>query len=127
MKERTGWWSLFGWAVAFGLAGLTLIAAMSIGVFVLPVAAAALVLVARWSHAWPESALGGLIGVGAVCLFVAYRNRAYALCPPAGISIRLVAGERFTCGGFDPVPWLTIGALLLLLGLAGYLAFSVRA
>lgn len=126
MRDRTGWQSLFAWALALGLAALTVIAAMSIGVFVLPVAAVAFVLVARRSRAWPDSVLGGFIGVGAVCLFVAYRNRAYAPCQPAGTQIRLNVGERLACGGIDPTPWLTIGAFLLLFGLAAYLVFSYR-
>ena len=126
MRSRPRWRSLFAWAVVLGLAGLTLITAMSVGVFVLPVAAVALVLVARRSHAWPESMLGGLIGLGAVCCFVAYRNRAYAPCLPAGTPIQLATGERLTCGGFAPMPWLAVGALLLLVGLATYLIFSRR-
>ena len=126
MRDRPRWRSLVAWAAAFGLAGLTLITAMSIGVFVLPVAAVALVLVARRSHAWPEAALGGLIGVGALCCFVAYRNRVYAPCLQAGTPIQLAAGERLTCGGFAPVPWLAFGALQLLVGLAAYLIVSLR-
>jgi hypothetical protein len=126
MRSGPRWRSLFAWAVVLGLADLTLITAMSVGVFLLPVAAVVLVLVARRSHAWPESMLGGLIGLGAVCCFVAYRNRAYAPCLPAGTPIQLAAGERLTCGGFAPMPWLAVGALLLLVGLATYLIFSLR-
>jgi len=126
MRDRTGWRSLFAWALALGLAALTVIAAASIGVFVLPVAAVAFVLVARWNHVWPESVLGGFLGVGAGCFFVAYRNRAYATCPPAGMPITLNVGERLTCGGFDPTPWLAIGALLVLVGLVTYVAYSYR-
>jgi uncharacterized membrane protein len=123
MRHRSGWQSLAEWAVAFGLVALTVLGAMTIGIFVLPVAIAAAVLAARRNRAWPEAPMGGLIGVGSVFLFVAYRNRSYAPCPPG--PMRLAHGEHFSCGGFNPIPWLTIGLILAASGFAGYL-FSRR-
>jgi hypothetical protein len=35
--------------------------------------------------------------------------------------MRLAHGEHFSCGGFDPMPWLAIGALLTAAGFVGYL------
>ena len=119
MRDRRGWRSLAEWAVALSLVALAVIGAMTIGMFVLPVAIAAVVLAARRNRAWPEALMGGLVGVGSVFLFVAYRNRSYSLCPPG--PMRLSHGEHFSCGGFDPMPWLTIGLLLIASGLAGYL------
>ncbi len=119
MKDRIGWQSFAEWAVAFGLLSLAVLGAMSIGIFVLPFGIAAVVFAARRNLAWPETLMGGLVGVGIVLLFVAYRNRAYSPCPPGPMV--LTHGQRFSCGGFDPIPWLTIGLVLTAAGFAGYL------
>ena len=121
--NRTGWRSLLEWACALGLLTLTLIGGASIGMFVAPFAIAAMAVAVRRNRDWPEAALGGLVGVGAVCLFVAYRNRDYFPCRPVGTPGRLGPGEHFACGGLNPVPWLAIGFLLAGIGLAGYLVF----
>src|SRR5262245_56432850 len=99
--KRTGWASLLEWTFAFALLALTLIGAASIGIFVAPFAIVAMAVTVRRNRDWPEAALGGLVGVGAVCLFIAYRNRGYSPCPPVGTTVRLSRGEHFSCGGFD--------------------------
>ncbi|HEY3115026.1 MAG TPA: hypothetical protein VGJ62_15200 [Gemmatimonadaceae bacterium] len=119
MKHRTGWQSLVEWAVGLGLLALAVVGALSIGVFVMPFALAALLFAALRNRAWPEAVLGGLLGVGSVFLFVAYRNRLYSPCPPG--PMRLAHGQHFSCGGFDPMPWLTIGLVLIVGGVSGYL------
>jgi hypothetical protein len=122
MEGQAGWRSLGEWALAFALLAVAVLGALSIGVFVLPVAVAALAFAARRNRRWPEPALGALIGVGVVCLYVAFRGRDYSPCPPSGTPMRLGPGERFTCGGLDPVPWLAVGLVLGAVGLLGYLA-----
>ena len=126
--SRTGWLSLLEWAVAFGLLALTLIGAMSIGLFVAPFAIVAMTLAVRRNHDWPEAPLGGLLGVGGICVFIAYRNRGYVPCPSSETTIRLSPGEHYfaSCGGFDPLPWLIVGLLLATAGLGGYLVFRRR-
>ncbi len=121
--KRTGWGALFEWALALGLVALTLIAAASVGLWVAPFALAALAVAHRRNRAWPEAALGGAVGVGSVCLLVAYRNRTYSPGPPSGSSTPLIAGPHFRCGGFDPAPWLAMGLVLGATGLAAYLLF----
>lgn len=123
MRDRTGWKSLGEWILALGLAALAVIGAASIGMFVLPFAIVAMVFALRRNRAWPEAPLGGVIGVGFVCLFVAYRNRAYAPCPPEGIPVRLNSVEHLACRGLNPIPWLTIGVLVAALGVVGYVVF----
>jgi hypothetical protein len=120
MSDRTGWQPFLEWAVALALVAFGVITAASIGLFVLPVAAIAVALAARRNALRPDAVLGGLVGVGAVCLFVAYRNRAYSPCPPNGVPTVLRVGEHFSCGGLDPLPWLTAGALLTAAGLLGH-------
>jgi hypothetical protein len=118
MRDRSGWQSLAEWGLALGLVALAIVGAMSIGMFVLPIAIVAVVFAARRNRVWPEGPMGALVGVGTICLFVAYRNRSYSPCPPG--PMLLAHGEHFSCGGFDPMPWLTIGVLLTAAGLVGY-------
>jgi hypothetical protein len=119
MRSRKGWEPFGEWAVAFGLLALALIGAASIGLFIFPFAILALFVAARRNRLLPEALMGGLVGVGSICLFVAYRNRSYSPCPPG--PMRLAHGQHFSCGGFDPMPWLTIGLGLSAAGLVGYL------
>jgi len=125
MRNRSGWQSFAEWALALALLSFALIGAASIGVFVFPFAIAALVFAERRNRAWPEPLMGGLVGIGSVLLFVAYRNRHYSPCPPGRFPMRLAHGEHFSCGGFDPMPWLAIGALLMGAGWVSYLV-SIR-
>jgi hypothetical protein len=126
MRNRSGWNSFAEWALALALLSFALIGAASIGRFVFPFAIVALVLAERRNRPWPEPLMGGLVGIGAVLLFVAYRNRNYAPCPPGRFPMRLAHGEHFSCGGFDPMPWLAIGALLTAAGFVGYFVASSR-
>jgi hypothetical protein len=119
MRQASGWRAMLAWAIAVGLAALAVIGAMTIGMFVAPVAVAALVYATLRHHAGRELLVGGLLGVGAACLFVAYRNRGYTPCPPSGTSLRLGPGESYSCGGFDPAPWLGVGLVLVVVGLTG--------
>jgi hypothetical protein len=101
-------WSLVGAALCFSF-----LTGLSIGLLLLPFALLLLWLVLRLSPRWPES-IGFLEGVGLVLLLIAYLNRDYRPCG-AGPQI-LGAGESYSCGGFDPHPWLYTG--LALAGLA---------
>jgi hypothetical protein len=87
------------WAVAGALVGFSLVAAASIGLLVLPVAAVALALVARATRNRAEP-FGALVGAGAICFLIAWIQQAP--------------------GGFDSRSWLLAGSLLVLLGLVGY-------
>lgn len=123
MRNRRGWQSFAEWALALALFSFAVIGAASIGMLVLPFALLALVLVARRNRAWPEAPTGGLTGVGSICLLVAYKSRAYSPCPTGTIRVQVAKGEHehFSCGGFDPMPWLTVGLLLTAAGFVGYL------
>jgi hypothetical protein len=121
MRDRGGWQAFAEWALALALLSFAVIGAASIGMLLLPFALLALALAARRNRAWPEALTGGLTGVGSICLFVAYINRAYSPCPTGPNRIRVVNGDHFSCGGFDPRPWLTVGLLLTAAGCVGYL------
>jgi hypothetical protein len=121
MRNRSGWQSFAEWAVALALLSFALIGAATIGMFVFPFAVVALFVAERRNRPWPESLTGGLVGIGSVLLLVAYINRGYSPCPPGRVRMRLGPGEHFSCGGFDPMPWLAIGTLLASAGFVGYL------
>jgi len=105
-----------GWIIVGALGALTVLGALSIGIFVLPVFGLAFAFVARQTR-YPLDVLGGLVGIGVMLLVVAYINRGYQPCVPAA----------FRCGGFDPHPWLVIGAVLIAAGLTAYTALRLAA
>jgi hypothetical protein len=128
MANRVGWQAFAEWALALALLCVAVIGAASIGIFILPFALLAIALAARRNRAWPEGATGGLTGVGTSCLYVAYVQRAYFPCSEMPIRFRVYPGESgsFSCGGLHPVPFLTVGLLLVVAGVVGYLVLRRR-
>jgi hypothetical protein len=118
---HAGWSAVSEWSLSFALVALGVLSLPSIGVFVLPVALALLAVVALRNRPWPEAGAGGLLGIGAAFLFVAYRSLDYVPC--ASAPIELGPGQTYTCGGWDPLPWLLLGAMLASAGLLGYLGW----
>jgi hypothetical protein len=76
-------------------------------------------------HRWPET-LGGVAGVGLICLVIAFLNRGSSPCPSSGMSVSaedaasLPAGSSIECGGLAPGPWLLAGGVLVAIGIGGY-------
>ena len=105
-------WSLVGAALCFSF-----LTGLSIGLLLLPFALLLLWLVLSRSPRWPES-IGFVEGAGLVLLLVAYLNRDYRPCG-AGPHI-LRAGESYSCGGFDPHPWLYMGLAIAALAAIAY-------
>lgn len=93
------------WALAGALVTFSLITAASIGLFILPVAALVTAFVAR-STRFRAEPLGALVGAGAICLLIAWLQRAP--------------------GGFDWRPWLLAGVVLAGFGAAGYAVLTRR-
>lgn len=119
MEQAVGWRWFAAWGLAGGLAFFAILTGLSIGLFVLPFAALAIWFVGRSAARWPEM-LGVALGGAAVCLAVAAINWDYTPCPDGPIT--LPPGEAsFSCGGFDPMPWLVAGVVLAVAGPLGYL------
>jgi hypothetical protein len=93
------------WAVAAALVAFSLIAAASIGLFVLPLAVVVTVLAARRTRNTTES-LGALVGVGGICGLIALLQRGP--------------------GSLDATPWLLAATLLAVAGVAAFAVFGRR-
>ena len=121
-RRITGWPALGFWSLALSAVAFAAASALTVGVFVAPFALLLCAVAGLKVHAWPQALLGVLIGAGAVCLFIGFLHRGYVPCPAGPHT--LAPGERFRCGGFDPAPWLTTGAGLVILGLVSYAFYS---
>jgi heme A synthase len=121
-QSRKASWSRFCvWAIVGAVLVTGLIGAFGVLVFLLPLGALGIALLARGGRSWPEAiGLGG--GVGALALAVAYLNRNYHSCPPAPRSGRTYSGYRapVCSGGTNPVFWLVLGVALTLVSVAAF-------
>ena len=120
-SDRSGWLALAEWTFAAAAVALGVLSILSIGVFVLPVAAIVMALVAIRNRIWPEGVAGMLMGAGLTSLCIAYIQRDSSACPPGGFQTvaldTLTVGRNYSCGGFDPLPWLLAGCVLIGAGL----------
>jgi hypothetical protein len=94
------------WAIAGALLTLSIVGAASIGLFVLPLAAVAIALVARSTQRRAE-ALGLLVGAAPICFLIAWLQR----------------GDE---GGLDPRPWFIAGVGLAAIGIVAYALVTRR-
>jgi hypothetical protein len=93
------------WSLAGALVTFSVLAAASIGLFVLPLAALVTALIARRMQDRAEL-LGALVGAGAVCAVIALLQRG--------------------SGGLDARPWLVAAAVLAGLGIASFALLERR-
>lgn len=110
---ESGWFLV--WAVVGGCTTITFVSV--IGVFFLPVAGLGALAAVRWGRrSMPRSALGAITGAGVPFLLVAYIQRK---------GPGTVCWHTATASGcdeyLDPRPWLVIGLLLTLGGIAAFL------
>jgi hypothetical protein len=104
--DGTRWRWFAAWSVAGAAMAFSFLTGLSIGLFVLPLAAAVLLWVA-WKAPRLPYALGFVAGIGAVLVLVAFLNRAGT--------------------GVDPMPWLLAGLALGGFALALYGLLRLRA
>jgi hypothetical protein len=116
-NEGRGCRWFWAWSVAGAALCFSFLTGLSIGLLVLPFALPLLWLVLSKSPRWAES-IGLLEGVGLTLLVVAYLNWDYHPCGRGLVILR--EGESYSCGGFDPHPWLYCGLGLATLAALGY-------
>jgi hypothetical protein len=107
----SGWRWFAAWAFVGALVVFALVTGFSIGLFVLPFAVIALVLVAARAAGGAEM-LGLISGAGLIGLVVAALNVGSTPCTSDP--------TRVHCGGLDPTPWFIGGLALVLAGVVGY-------
>lgn len=101
---RWGWFA--AWCVVGGLYSLAFLGAFTIGVFVLPFALVATILLSR--HHGDVSAIGVVSGLGAPLLYVAYLNRS----GPGTICTTTRDGHSCV-DEWSPLPWAAVGLILI--------------
>lgn len=109
------------WAAAGAALCLAVLSALTIGVFVLPVAAAALVALLAWQRSRNRSALGLLAGAGTLLFYVAYLNRG-----GPGTVCTTSAGSTQCMDEFSSWPWLSAGLLLVAAGICVFALLQRR-
>ena len=115
LRRDAAWfvaWVVVGAACALGVLG-----ALTIGIFLLPVALVALVVLATRSGA-AVGAPGAISGLGLPALYVSYLNRS-----GPGDVCTVTARSASCTEAWNPWPWLVAGLLLVL---AGPLVFRAR-
>lgn len=133
MGRRTGWSALLEWSLAFALLALVVAGAMTIGVFLVPVAAAAFIAAGVRNRAWPYLPFGFFTGAGALVTIVGLMHVADARCPTAGTVSGAGSGRAGTrvvsrggCSSFDARRWLAVGGILAMVGVTGYVVLTRR-
>ncbi len=118
---RLPWVWFTAWLLVGAGFALSLIGIASIGLFVLPLPVLATALLVRRQYA--TSGLPGLIsGLAVPLLYVAYLNRA----GPGTICTTVTGGHE--CNDeWSPWPWLAVGVILFVLGVAVFIDRQRRA
>jgi hypothetical protein len=105
------WGFFLAWFIVGGLYALSILGAMTIGIFVLPVALAATAFLATRRHA--RDGLPGLIsGLGLPLFYVAFLNR-----DGPGTICTTTPTSQSCIDEWSPWPWLALGAALVLVGI----------
>ena len=108
--SSTGWGWFLAWFGAGALVASAFLGALTIGIFVLPIAGALIVLLATRRNAF--NGVAGLIsGLGLPILLVAYFNR-----EGPGNICNITATSTSCTEEWSPWPWLLIGVAVVVVG-----------
>ncbi len=107
----TDWGWFLAWLLVGACAGVGLAAILTVGVAFLVLAAVAAVLLIRKGPG--RAAVGVVAGLALPAFYLAYLNRG-----GPGEVCRTVTGGQTCTDEYSPVPFLVVGALLLVAGLA---------
>lgn len=113
--RRRHWTRFSLWAVAGFTTSFAIVTGFSIGIFIAPLAAASIFLAV--DHSGTPSPSGVLLGVGLTSTIIGLINVDELSCPESGQ--RVLDGGRVIegCGSFDPLPWLVVGGVLVLVSM----------
>jgi hypothetical protein len=112
----------WAWAVAGGLVAMSILAIVSFGILLFPIAVLVVAVVASRARFWPD-VLGSLEGVGAAVLWPAWINWGLPRCVPGVmISSPLMTegGWTYACSGIDYQLLAISGLTVMVAGLVGY-------
>ena len=111
------WGFFFAWIAIGAVFALSILGAMTIGMFVLPIAVGATAWLATRRHG--SGGLAGLIsGLGLPLLYVAYLNRA----GPGTVCTVDSGGGQSCTDEWSPWPWFALGAALVIAGVFVFVA-----
>jgi hypothetical protein len=114
-------WPFLAWAAVGAGACLALLTALTIGIFILPLMAAAAIALLAWRGGRTVTAVGVIAGLGLVPLYVAYLNRG----GPGSVCSASTAGQACT-DEWSPWPWLAAGTVLIVLGVGAFALLRSR-
>jgi hypothetical protein len=118
---RGNWAAFLGWFVVGALYALAVLAILTIGIFVLPIAIGLTVVLVRSPRA--SAGLPGLVsGLALPVLYVAYLNRD----GPGDVCTTHAGGVNCT-EEWSPWPFLVVGVALVCAGLALFVYLRARA
>jgi hypothetical protein len=109
-------WPFFAWAALGAGMCLSLLAVLSIGLFVVPLVIGGLIALLVWPGSRTSAALGVISGLGLVPLFVAYLNRG----GPGDVCTTSATGGQSCTTEWSPWPWLGAGLALVALGAVAF-------
>jgi hypothetical protein len=109
--DRPSWASFFAWPMIGAALSLSVLGAMTIGVFVFPFAIAGLFALRKWGGN-QKSSVGLISGAGLPVLYVAYLNRQ----GPGMVCGSYKNGGGYCTQEYSPWPFLIVGAILVALG-----------
>jgi len=108
---KPSWPSFFAWPIIGAALSLSVLGAMTIGLFILPFAIAGLFALRKWGGN-QKSSVGLISGAGLPVLYVAYLNRQ----GPGMVCGSYKNGGGYCMQEYSPWPFLLVGAILVILG-----------
>jgi hypothetical protein len=118
-EEKPSWLSFFAWPIVGAALAFSVLSAMTVGIFILPIALVGLFALLKWGGNRKSSA-GLISGIGFPLIYIAFLNRD---------GPGMVCGSYKNGGGnctqeYSPWPWLFLGLALVILG--GVLFLQLR-
>ena len=115
---KPSWPSFLAWPIIGAALSLSVLGAMTIGIFVFPFAIAGLFALRKWGGS-QKSSVGLISGAGLPVLYVAYLNRQ----GPGMVCETYDSGGGHCMQEYSPLPFLLFGTALVVVGVLLYVRF----